>query len=106
MLNIDDTVHESYQSVCRQLGLLSDDQEWTLVLTEAAGTKMCPEIRSLYVVILMFCQPSDPKTLFDNFWNTWTDDFVHKGQSINKTFTEEQLKNNGETRPTGLFAIP
>ena len=79
MLTIDETVHESYQSVCRQLGLLSDDQEWTFVLTEAAVTKMCPEIRSLYVVILMFCQPSDPKTLFDNFWNDWTDDFVHKG---------------------------
>ena len=66
MLTIDETFHESYQSVCRELGLLSDDQEWTLVLTEAAVTKMCPEIRSLYVVILMFCQPSDPKTLFDN----------------------------------------
>ena len=92
MLTIDETVHDSYQSVCRQLGLLSDDQEWTLVLTEAGRTKMCPEIRSLYVVILMFCQPSDPKALFDTFWNKWTDDFVRKGQSMNKTFTEEQLK--------------
>ena len=92
MLTIDETVHDSYQSVCHQLGLLSDDQEWTLVLTEAGETKMCPEIRSLYVVILMFCQPSDAKALFDTFWNQWTDDFVHKGQSMNKTFTEEQLK--------------
>ena len=40
----------------------------------------------------MFCQPSDPKTLFDHFWKDWTDDFVCKGQSMNKTFTQEQLK--------------
>ena len=92
MLTIDGTVHDSYQSVCRQLGLLSDDQEWTLVLTEAGGTKMCPEIRSLYVVILMFCQPADPKALFDKFWKEWTDDFVRKGQLKNTTYSEEQLK--------------
>jgi hypothetical protein len=53
----------------------------------------------------MFCQPSDPKALFDTFWNEWTDDFVRKGQSMNKTFTEEQLKKDGQTRPTGLFPI-
>ena len=38
MLTIDVTVHESYQSVCCQLGLLSDDHEWTLLLTEAGVT--------------------------------------------------------------------
>ena len=40
----------------------------------------------------MFCQPSDPKALFDTFWNEWTDDFVCKGESKNKKFTEQQLK--------------
>ena len=40
----------------------------------------------------MFCQPSDPKALFDTFWNKWKDNFVRKGESKNKKFTEEQLK--------------
>ena len=53
---------------------------------------MCPEIRSLYVVILMFCQPADVKTLFDTFWKEWTDDFVRKGELMNRTFSEEELK--------------
>ena len=53
---------------------------------------MCPEIRSLYVVILMFCQPSDAKTLFDTFWKEWTDDFLHKGELMKRRFSEEQLK--------------
>ena len=89
---IDGNEYDTYQSVCRQVGLLSDDQEWTLVLTEAAVTQMCPQIRALYIVILMFCQPSDPRKLFDDFWQDWTDDFKRQGERRGYTFSEEQLK--------------
>ena len=92
LLKIDGTVYDTYQSVCRQIGILSDDQEWSLVLTEAAGTNMCPQIRALYIVILLFCQPSNPKTLFEDFWQDWTDDFKQKGLRRGYTFTEEQLR--------------
>ena len=68
LLEVDGQVLESYQAVCRELGLLSDDQEWSTVLTEAAGTQLCPQIRALYVVFLLFCQPAHPKKLFDDFW--------------------------------------
>ena len=61
-------VCETYQEVCRELGLLRDDYEWHQVLEEAAGTKLCGQLRELYVVILMFCQPSNPRSLFDEFW--------------------------------------
>jgi len=92
MLTIDGTQYDTYQSVCRQIGLLSDDEEWSMVLTEAAGTKMCPQIRALYIIIVMFCSPSNPKQLFDNFWQDWTDDFKHKGLRKGHTYTLEQLK--------------
>ena len=64
LMSIDDKVCDSYQEVCRELGLLSDDQEWFRVLTHAASTKFCPQIRALYVIILMFCQPANPKKTF------------------------------------------
>ena len=48
-------VCETYQEVCRELGLLRDDQEWQQVLEEAAGTQLPAQMRELYVVILMFC---------------------------------------------------
>ena len=60
-------VCETYQEVCRELGLLRDDQEWHQVLEEAAGSKLCPQIRELYVVILMFCQPCNHCSLFNEF---------------------------------------
>ena len=59
---------------------LQDNLEWQHVLEEAAVSKLCPQIRVLYVVILMFCQPANPRSLFYAFWNTWTDDFELLGR--------------------------
>ena len=53
-MTIDGTPLTSYQAVCRELGLLSDDQEWSTVFREAAMTQLCPQIRELFVNILMF----------------------------------------------------
>ena len=85
-------VCETYQEACRELGLLRDDYEWQQVLEEAAGSKLCPQIRELYVVILMFCQPSNPRSLFDEFWQTWTDDFELLGRRRGMPLDENQLR--------------
>ena len=54
---VDGMVLESYQEVCRMLGLLQDDREWNEVLTNAAATNMCSALRELFVTILLFaCQ--------------------------------------------------
>ena len=39
MKTIDGKVYETYQEVCQTLGLLSYNNEWTGVLTDAAVTK-------------------------------------------------------------------
>ena len=44
-------VCETYKEVCRELGLLKDDLEWQRVLEESAVTKLCPQIRELFVII-------------------------------------------------------
>ena len=82
----------SYQAVCRELGLLSDDEEWSTVLTDAAATQLCPQIRALFVIILIFCQPANPQNLFTVFWPQWTDDFTRRGHDMGVTFTEQHLK--------------
>ena len=83
---------ETYKEVCRELGLLRDDIEWQQVLEESAGTKLCPQIRELFIVILMFCQPANPRALLDEFWHTWTDDFEHKGRQLLIPMDSSQLK--------------
>jgi ATP-dependent DNA helicase PIF1 len=71
---------DTYKEVGRELGLLDDDQEWERVLDECVHNTLCPQIRELYVVILMFCQPANPRDLFDQFWETWIDDFNQQAQ--------------------------
>ena len=62
---------------------MKDDLEWQQVLQESTGTKLCPQIRELFVIILMFCQPSNPRALFDEFWETWIDDFEQQHREKN-----------------------
>ena len=83
---------ESYKEVCRELGLLRDDLEWQRVLEESAGTKLCPQIRELFVVILMFCQPANPRGLYDEFWQTWIDDFEQRSRRQSISLDENQLE--------------
>ena len=93
MLTLNDgRVLETFKQVCLELGLLTDDQEWRRALEEAAVTNMCPQIREMFVIILMFCFPSEPATLFDEFWDTWFDDFQLKSQRRGIHLSEDQLK--------------
>ena len=85
-------VCETYKEVCRELGLLRDDLEWERVLEECAETRLCPQIRELFVVILMFCQPANPAALFDKFWKTWVDDFEMRSRKQSVPVDENQLK--------------
>ena len=83
---------ETYQEVCRELGLLRDDQEWRRVLEDCISTRLCPQIRELFVIILMFCQPANPRGLYDEFWETWTDDFEHRGRRRGVTLNSRQIE--------------
>ena len=55
----------TYKDMCRHLGLLQDDGEWHAAMDDAAVTCMCSQIRSMYVMIIEFCNPADPVALFD-----------------------------------------
>ena len=79
-------VCETYQQVCCELGLLADDTEWQRVLEESVITKICPQIRELFVTILMFCQPANPRALYDEFWTSWVDDFEQQARRRGKIF--------------------
>ena len=83
---------ETYKEVCLELGLLQDDREWQRILEEAAATSMCPQCRELYVMILMFCMPSNPRALFDEFWMTWTDDLEWRATRRNEIVLTEGQK--------------
>ena len=45
LMSINGDRYESYQEVCRMLGLLQDDNEWDDALTEGSCTKMSNSLR-------------------------------------------------------------
>ena len=83
---------ETYQEVCRLLGLLQDDREWDEILTEGAVTKMCSSLRELFTTILLFCSPANPRILFEKHFMEWTDDYVRDASKKKITLNEKQLK--------------
>ena len=92
LLEVNGHAFDTYQAVCRHLGLLTDDQEWTEVLAEAGATDHSQQLRALYVIILLYCQPADPKRLFDEFWDQWKDDFVRIQERKEQPCTDEQYR--------------
>ena len=85
-------VCETYKEVCFELGLLSEDLEWVKVFEEAANTKMSAKIRDLCIIVFLFCMPSSPKQLFEEFWPSWCEDFEMKAQRQGTVLTESQKK--------------
>ena len=83
---------ETYQDVCRSLGLLQDDKEWDQALSDASVIKMPSALRELYTTILMFCMPSNPQELFDNHFMEWTDDFRLDARKRSVELSESQLR--------------
>jgi hypothetical protein len=69
---------ETFQKACQELGLLQNDNEWDSALGDAEGTQMCPQIRELFVTLLLFCNPADPLALFEHHHMHWWDDFLQK----------------------------
>ncbi|CAG8661536.1 18179_t:CDS:2 [Rhizophagus irregularis] len=56
----------TFKETCIQLGLLQDDCEWNICLHEASTMKTEKQLRHLFSMILLICQPTAPELL----WNT------------------------------------
>ena len=73
----DDVRYDTYEEVCRERGLLTDDTEWRRTLEEACGIATCRQIRELFVTILGCCEPSNPRELWDDFQEQMYEDYVN-----------------------------
>ena len=107
---------DTFQEMCRILGLLDGNQEWENVLEEVSNTASSPQLRALYIIILMFCEPSNPRSLFEKFWEMWTDDIERKAikESINldpeqkrtMVLLDLQLRLQSFEKDLSHFALP
>ncbi|GBP60013.1 hypothetical protein EVAR_41295_1 [Eumeta japonica] len=84
---VNDTQYQTYKQACLARGLAYDDQQWIEGLRESALSKMPVAMRSLFIQILIYGSPENPKRLWDTFKENLSEDFIHaarrNGQSVN-----------------------
>ena len=71
-------VYPTFQLACKAYGLLGDDKEWSEAFSEAISTASSPQLRQLFVSIILFCQVAEPLSLFNHFWHSMHDDILYK----------------------------
>ncbi|GBP93562.1 hypothetical protein EVAR_90128_1 [Eumeta japonica] len=95
---VDGVLKETYQAACRARGLLENDDHWENTLREASLSQCPLQLRELFVVILLFCQPSEPLKLWNIFKDDLCEDIRHRIRQQNQDITlpyNEDIYNEG-----------
>lgn len=75
---VNGVLHPTYQSACRALSLLEDDKHWDTTLDEAALCDSPHKLRELFSVMLVFCQLSNPLSLWEKYKNSLAEDITRQ----------------------------
>ena len=91
----DGIVCESYKEAARSLGLLEDDKELDECSTDATASAMPPQMRQLFVTILLFNVPTDPLVLWENHKVSLAEEFLHRAKlSVPDVQLDEHILNS------------
>ena len=68
----------SFREACLRLGLLEDDNQYHLAMQEAAVSNSASSLRSLFAVILTWCEPGNPLDIYEHHKESMAEDFLHQ----------------------------
>jgi len=95
--NVFGIMHPTFQLACKSLGLLGDDKEWADALCEAIATATSPQIRQVFVSLVLFYEVGDPNGFFLQFYRSMHDDIVCCSRSSlnmpNLLMSDDELRN-------------
>ena len=80
--------HAIFQTACAETGLLQGDQEWNLCLRDACVDQNASQLRNLFVMLLLFCNPLHPETLWLRYRDEMSHDKVYQRQESGGTIEE------------------
>ncbi|OMO65301.1 DNA helicase PIF1, ATP-dependent [Corchorus capsularis] len=81
---VNGVLYSTFQAACKACGLLGDDREWINAMLEAAHTAMSYELRVFFVMIIIFCQVSNPGKFFEEHWRVMSDDLEYKIRRVRR----------------------
>lgn len=71
-------LHKSFQAACYARGLLEEDKEWHQIMDQAAQWSSPYMLRILFVMLLIYCQVSEPVRLWEHCWIKMAEDQLKK----------------------------
>lgn len=83
---------KTFREACNQYGLLDDDKEWHEVLQQCASGGLPPQIRQVFVHIIVNCKVTDLALLWNSHWKQMIDDILLKRRQI--THDEHLILND------------
>jgi hypothetical protein len=87
------SVFPTFKATCLAMGLLDDDSEWKRSLEETARFASSKQIRSTFSIILQFCTPSEPESLWQMFKEEMSDDFLFEEMKVNSSLILSHFQN-------------
>ena len=72
----------TFYAACLTHGLLEDDGEWSQCLAEASQMQTGTSLRHLFTTILLFCTPSEPHQLWEEYRSYICDDLHYRLRSL------------------------
>ncbi len=71
---VNSVVHDTFKSACIAFGLYDSDDEWNACLEEAVSMQIGAQLRSLFMTVLAFGIPSEPRMFWDKYKEHICDD--------------------------------
>ena len=72
----------TFREACFKLGLLEDDNQYHLAMQEASVSNSAASLRSLFAVILTWCEPSNPLEIHEHNKEAMAEDFLHQHRTM------------------------
>ena len=79
----DGTICDTFKEAAFQRGLLEDDRENDLILEEGAQHSIPPQIRQLFVIILLNNSPNNPRALWNKHKYSFSEGFPFRARKSN-----------------------
>jgi hypothetical protein len=75
---VDNVVRETFHDAAMALGLLASDDEWDDCLDEAVSFRSPVQLRRLFEVIVLYCNPGNPFALWEKYKSHLSEDYTYR----------------------------
>nr|XP_025636459.2 uncharacterized protein LOC112730605 [Arachis hypogaea] len=93
LLTVNGIQYSSFKQSAQHQGLLESDSSIRACLVEASVLRLPCALRRLFATILIFCEPTDVRSLWDEFFSYMVDDYPSTSTTTALVFTNRLLRD-------------